>query len=138
MKSVFGILSTAILLLGCTASNQMVTPPSENIIDLSQNEEGEEYELVVLDPGFDNWYVTAWNQAKDRSVDYYSFWNYRYVTEWNYKATRPQTAQFFTSSIHYDPTVDYGIEVERKLYYYFRWVDTKLGIPILDTRPGAI
>jgi hypothetical protein len=45
----------------------------------------------------------------------------------------------FDMLINYEPTVDYGMEVERKLYYYFRWVDTKLGIPILDTPPpGAI
>jgi hypothetical protein len=137
MKSVFGIIFMATLLLGCTSSSRVLQTPAENIIDLSQNEE--EYELIVLDPGFATWFTTSWNLAKDRSVDYYSHWNYRYASEWNYKATRPHTSEFFDSIIQYDPTADYGIEVERKLYYYFRWVETRLGIPILGTQsPGAI
>jgi len=134
MKSVFGSMLTAIFLIGCTASQSVLTPPSENII-VSQDEEEEEYEVVVFDPGFENWFATTWNPARDRSVDYYSYWNNLYASAWNYKATRPHYSQFFTNVIQYEPTIDYGIEVERTLYYYFRWVDTKLGIPILDTRP---
>ena len=37
--------------------------------------------------------------------------------------------------IQYDVSIDYGMDVERKLYYYFRWVDTELRIPILDNPP---
>lgn len=134
MKSVRGIILLAVvLLIGCTSSRRVLRAPAENVIDLSQNEE--EYELIVLDPGFETWYATAWNPAKDRNEDYYSLWNSRYVIEWNYKATQPHTSRFFDSIIQYDSTADYGIEIERKLYYYFRWVDTKLGIPILNTPP---
>ena len=135
MKSVFGLILIVILLFGCTSSGQLSRVPAENIIDLSQNEEKEEYKLIVLDPGFDTWFATTWNSGKDRSVDYYSHWNYRYVSEWNYKVTRPHTSQFFDTMIQYDPTIDYGIEIERKLYFYFRWVDTKLGIQVLNTPP---
>lgn len=133
MKSVTGVILMAVLLLGCTSSGRLLRAPAENIIDISQNEE--EYELVVLDPGFDTWFATSWSLSKDRSSAYYSSWNNQYVSEWNYKARQPHTSQFFDNVIQYDPTTDYGIEVERKLYYYFRWVETKLGIPILHTRP---
>jgi len=135
MKSVFGLILLVFLLFGCTSSSPLSRVPAENIIDLSQNEE--EHKLIVLDPGFDTWFATTWNSGKDRSVNYYSHWNYRYVSEWNYKVTRPHTSQFFDTMIQYDPTIDYGIEIERKLYYYFRWVDTKLGIQILDIRPSG-
>jgi hypothetical protein len=117
----------------------VLRPPAENIIDITKNDDQEEYELIVLDPGFDTWFTTTWNPAKDRSVNYYSHWNSQYVSAWNYKASRPHYSDMFDMLINYEPTVDYGMEVERKLYYYFRWVDTKLGIPILDTPPpGAI
>jgi len=133
MKSVLGIIFMVFLLLGCTSSGRLSRAPAENIIDLSQNEE--EYELIVLDPGFETWFATTWNLGKDRSVEYYSHWNYRYVSDWNYKVTRLHTSQFFDTMIQYDPTIDYGIAIERKLYYYFRWVDTKLGIQVLNTPP---
>jgi hypothetical protein len=111
----------------------MTTIKDENLIDISKNED--EYELIVLDPGFDSWYATTWSQAKDRNEAYYSYWNQRYVIEWNYKATHPHYSKYFENIIQYDPNIDYGIEIERKLYYYFRYVDTKLGIPILDSPP---
>ena len=139
MKSVIGMNLAAVLLLGCTATNQVLRPPAENIIDISKNDDQQEYELIVFDPGFDTWFTTTWNPAKDRSVSYYSHWNNQYVSAWNYKASRPHYSEMFDTLINYEPTIDYGIELERKLYYYFRYVDTKLGIPILDTRPpGAI
>ncbi len=138
MKSISAIILGAFLLVGCAPSSpRVLRAPSENIVNLSQNEE--EYEVVVFDPGFDAWFATTWSPARDRSVSYYRSWNQRYVSAWNYKATHPQTSpSFFENIIQYDPTIDYGIEVERTLYYYFRWVDTKLGIPILDTRPPGV
>ncbi len=140
MKNVFVILLSVIFLASCTStSRRSLRTPASNVIDLTQpNDEGE-YELIVLDPGFDTWYATRWSPAKDRSVQYYHQWNYQYVTAWNIKATQPSTAEFFSTTINYDPSIDYGIELERKLYYYFRYVDTRLGIPILNNRPpGSI
>lgn len=135
MKSVIGMSLAAAMLLACAAPRQALRPPAENVIDLSKSDDEEEYELIVFDPGFDNWFATSWNLGKDRSESYYSFWNNMYVSAWNYKATRPHYSEMFDNIINYQPTIDYGIELERKLYYYFRWVDTKLGIPILDSPP---
>ena len=136
MKRILIALFGMLFILSCTSSNRMMTVPDENLVDIKEN--NEEYELIVIDPGFESWFITTWSPAKDRSLSYYSIWNQRYVTAWNYKATRPLTSKYFENIIMYDPTVDYGIELERKLYYYFRYVDTKLGIPILDGQPPAI
>ena len=133
MKRILGITFVTIFLFACNSSNSVLVVPDKNLIDLKQHEE--KYELIVLDPGFDTWFATTWSPAKDRSQAYYSHWNQRYVSEWNYKARQPHTSSFFNNMIHYDSSIDYGIQVDRKLYYYFRWVDTKLGMPILNTRP---
>ena len=140
MKSAISILMVAAVVVSCSAPPQQTfRPPAENVIDLSQKNDDEEYELIVLDPGFDTWFQTNWNLAKDRSESYYSHWNNMYASAWNYQASRPHSSRFFDTMINYDPSIDYGIALERKLYYYFRWVDTKMGIPILSTPPpGAI
>ena len=132
MKSFLGIVLMAFLMVECAPSRRL-PPVKKNIVDINQQEE--EYELLILDPGFESWFLSTWSPAKDRSKSYYELWNQRYVNAWNYKSTQPHTSRFFDTSIQYDPTVDYGIEVQRKLYYYFRWVDTRLGIPILDIAP---
>jgi hypothetical protein len=135
MIRVTGVFLTILLLVSCSTSSRLSRMPGEHI-DIAQNEE--EYELLVLDPGFENWFASTWNPAVDRTLQYYSFWNQRYVTEWNNRVIQPNSSQFFENMIQYDPSENYGIEVERKLYYYFRWVDTKLGIPILSTPPPVL
>lgn len=131
--TIFGVL----LLGSCYTSNTMYGIKDNNLIDIKQDKE--EYELLVLDPGFETWFVTTWSPASDRPLDYYRMWNHRYVNAWNYKATHPHSYELFDNTIQYDPTANYGMEVERKLYYYFRWVDTELKIPILDSlRPAGI
>jgi hypothetical protein len=37
----------------------------------------------------------------------------------------------FENYIDYDFTVNYGINLNRELYYYFRYVETYLKVPIL-------
>ena len=135
MKSVLIFVLSLYLWVGCTSQSRMHQATDKNLIDIKQNED--EYEVMVLDPGFETWFATTWSPAKDRSQEYYSSWNQQYVTEWNYKASRPSTAKFFNDFINYDPTVRYGIDVERKLFYYFRWVETQLGIPILQNPPRS-
>ena len=135
MKSIYVIVLSGLLLFGCATQSRMLRATDSNLIDITQNEG--EYEVMVLDPGFESWFITTWSPAKDRSEEYYSGWNQQYVTEWNYKATRTPTAEFFTSMIQYDPNVRYGIDVERKLFYYFRWVETQLRIPILSNPPRS-
>ena len=98
----------------------------------------EEYEVVVFDPGFENWFVSAWNPAVDRSNSYYRNWNDQYVTAWNYKATHPGYSEFFNTQINYELNKDYGIAVNRKLFYYFQWVEQRVGILILDGRGPTI
>ena len=133
MKNVVVLLISIAMLNACYSPSRVLLPTDENLINIA--EEQEEYELIIMDAGFETWFATTWSPAKDRPISFYEHWNQRYVAEWNYKATRTHTARVFDNQIGYDPTINYGIGVERKLYYYFRWVDTKLGIPILNTRP---
>ncbi len=128
------MIGLLIMLFGaCQTSNRMLAVKDKNLIDIKQDKD--EYELLVLDPGFETWFQATWGPAKDRSLAYYRSWNQRYVIDWNYKATHPHTFDLFDNTIQYDPNIDYGLPVERKLFYYFRWVETQLNIPILDSPP---
>lgn len=133
MKSLLVLVTGIMIVTSCAAPSRMMQVQDGNLIDIKQNDE--QYEVMVLDAGFETWFATAWSPAKDRSQEYYASWNQQYVTEWNFKANRAQNANFFQNQIQYDQTEDYGIAVERKLFYYFRWVETELGIPILRNSP---
>ncbi len=129
MKRTILSIFVVLVLYSCSPNLYLDRGSAGNILPVAKEEE--EYELVVLDPGFDTWYSTGWNQAKDHMISYYQYWNNQYVNDWNYRATHPRYSSGFESIIYYDPATDYGIELERKLYYYFQWVETVQKQPIL-------
>ncbi|HHU95776.1 MAG: DUF6146 family protein [Bacteroidota bacterium] len=96
------------------------------------------YELIVLDPGFESWYLLHGTPTKYRSQSYYENWNHRYVSEWNHKATSPGKHSFFQPIHGYEQGVDYGFELNHKLFYYFQYVERELKIPILVNRPATL
>lgn len=119
-----------LLISGCAASKK--STDGESGIDLEKGEE--EHELIITDTEFNTWYETRLDSSQDRSRQFYDHWNDLYVRAWNNKAALPGSAPLFINRISYDENTDYGLSIERKLYYYFQWVETELGIPILKQR----
>ena len=78
-----------------------------------------EYEVIIIDPGFNNWLLS---RAKPR--DYYglaylenknNFW----VNEWNIRATNPQRYNdMYQMRIDYSSHIRYGYEVNYLLFNY--------------------
>lgn len=117
-----------LLVAACTSSRKA------GKVELTREPPGTDstsYELIVLDPGFESWFITRSQPAWFHSQEYYENWNRQYVTEWNLKASSPRHSRIFESILGYDPTVDYGLAINHKLFYYFLYVEKELGIPIL-------
>jgi len=89
-----------------------------------------EYELIILDPGFDSWFVTRNFKATARSETYYKHWNQFYVSEWN--RLFYQGHPYFENSIDYDYTEDYGFDLNYKLYHYFLYTEEVTGIKLVN------
>jgi hypothetical protein len=81
------------------------------------------YELVINDIHFDNWYLLNYSDAKDRTEEYYHSKNLIAVSNWNYIYRMGQHYDVIDSYINYEPQLDYGIEVNRRLYWYFAFVE---------------
>ena len=80
-----------------------------------------EYEIIIMEPGFNSWL-----QSRARPEGYYSqeFLENRnvvYVNEWNNRVLNPArySPNLYEMQIDYNPSIDYGYEVNYKLYYYF-------------------
>ena len=79
-----------------------------------------EYEIIIIEPGFNNWLVTQFPE------DYYSLSfletrNRFYVAAYNRRvlnATR-YDSRLYEMQINYEPNVRYGKEVNYLLYNYF-------------------
>lgn len=81
------------------------------------------YELIIIDPGFDSWYMLQDSPANYKMEEYYKLWNQRYAIEWNrlYRNGNNDV----DSDIDYRVEIDYDFEFQHKLYYYFKFWEQK-------------
>ena len=81
-----------------------------------------EYRLIVLDPGYESWLATK-PSKNFYSQQYYEQRNRLYVTEWNLRYLTSNDSGLYEDYIDYNFTTDYGLELNYKLYYYFRFFE---------------
>lgn len=94
---------------------------------VSISDEETEYEIIIVEPGF---YIWLNSIARPRGYYSQSFLETRneiLVLNWNQRVLLPM--QFDTNlylwQIDYDPRIDYGYEVNYKLYNYFIFFQRK-------------
>ncbi|MBP8789876.1 MAG: hypothetical protein KBH01_00430 [Breznakibacter sp.] len=91
-----------------------------------------EYELLVMDSGYDRFLLTEAQPKNFYSNDYYRSWNIRYVAEWNMRCNNPrQYGSFYVTPIDYSPHVDYGLELNYRLYNYFLFIERQYRIVLI-------
>jgi len=96
-----------------------------------------EYGIETFDAKFETWYQTHISETTYRSKDYYEQWNRQYVLAWNANAADPRKSNFFEPIVGYDPNIDYGLELNHKLFYYFQYVENVLKIKIMAMSPKS-
>jgi hypothetical protein len=125
MKPVFFITILALAIWACSP----VKNASKTAAVVSKNsQDSTEYELMIIDIHFDQWYQLNYSEAKDRTEDYYHNKNMVAVYTWNDLYRRGKYMEVIDSYIDYQPQIDYGIEVNRKLFWYFKFVEDYYGI----------
>lgn len=87
-----------------------------------------EYELIVFDPGFHNWFISNQKPVWFHENEYYRTKNSLYTTYWNIRVLENMHRPPYDFEIVYDPTVDYGIEVNWQLFWYYKYLEQKYNI----------
>jgi hypothetical protein len=85
------------------------------------------YEIIIIDPGFYNWLVSIAKPEGYYSQTFLENRNAIYVQNWNNRVLNPREfdPNLYELPIDYDPSVDYGYEVNYKLYNYFIYFQRK-------------
>ena len=91
-----------------------------------------EYDIIISDIGYESFLVTQ-KPMEFYSQRYYENWNRYYVVDWNNKVRNSiyHSAKYqnvFEMFIDYNPSTNYGMEVNYKLYYYFMFVERRYGV----------
>jgi len=118
MKLSFVIGTMTLLIWACSP----VKEASKTSATLTHNsQDSTEYEILIVDSQFDQWYFLNYNDAKDHSDDYYRTKNLIAVGNWNDYYRTGRYDRVIDATIDYHPDIAYGIEVNRKLYWYFKY-----------------
>ena len=120
-------------LLSCAPTIKTMQPARPQKIELTPNDrDSTEYDLVIIDAGFQSWFDLNRKPIWYYTEDYLAIWNRQYVIAWNEKVRDPLSIQRnadnpFMLEIDYRPTIDYGIDLNYKLYHYFKYVEETWG-----------
>jgi hypothetical protein len=119
MKPLSFIGMMALLVWSCSPVKN-TAKTSATLVQNSQD--STEYEIYISDLHFDQWFQLNYSEAKDHQNDYYRSKNQVAVANWNDHYRNGRYIDVIDSYINYEPQIDYGIEVNRKLYWYFKYV----------------
>lgn len=117
------IVCMVVVLAGCSAQKEAANTG----VTYNQTE----YEVTIMDPDFERWYLMRYSPAMERSNDYYTTMVTRGVNNWNDFYMRNRYRRAVNSYINFQPGIDHGIEVNRRLYWYFRYIEETYRVPLL-------
>jgi len=129
MKNIIYIAVTiTFLIVSCGTQNKTVTAAEvQNEEPVRIANDSLEYEVIIIDIGFYNYLNSIALPMNYYSQDFLETRNQFYVTEWNMRAQNPSrfNPNIYENIIDYQPNVNYGLEVNYKLFWYFQFAQRK-------------
>jgi hypothetical protein len=127
MKTFIYTLLVSIFLFNCNTSKTTVSKKDEKLENIKQSDtvkianDALEYEIIIIEPGFNFWLASTARPEGFYSQQFFETRNYQYVVEWNQRVMQPGrfNPNLYEMQIDYQPNIDYGYEVNYKLYNYF-------------------
>ena len=80
-----------------------------------------EYEILIIDPGFNGWLASYAKPRNYHSQNYMEHRNQSWVMQWNQNVVSGIRKDLFEMSINYSNSTDYGYEVNYLLYNYLTY-----------------
>ena len=131
MKTTLYTALVLVLVLACTSNKSLTsTPQPEKTV--AQNDtvrivnDSLEYEVIIIDAGFTSWLAGRAYPRNYYSQMYLEGKNRPWVYEWNIRATNPLVyGDLYLLPIDYNPSINYGYEVNYLLYNYLVYFQNK-------------
>lgn len=140
MKNIIILIFIIIIAISCKTSKQTIntnTKPQAQVGDtLKISSDKLEYDIIIIEPGFNSWLVSTAKPVNFYTQAFLENKNLRYVQEWNQRVMQP--SQFNTNlyelQINYRQGIDYGYDVNYKLYNYFIFFQNRYNQNLLGGR----
>ncbi len=126
MKHLFYVLLLGLFIYSCSSTRDR-TMDSDKMGQTMVNDtvrianDSLEYEILIIDPGYSYFLNAIARPEGYYSQSYLENKNRFLVTEYNQRVREPFRfdPNIYVQEINYDPNIDYGYEVNYKLYNYF-------------------
>lgn len=127
MKATIYILLVLGFVIACNSSKPIASASNNDLENIKENDtikianDSLEYEIIIIEPGFNTWLVGNARPEGFYSQTLLESRNIIYVNEWNRRAANPTqfNSNLYQMQIDYQQGIDYGYEVNYKLYNYF-------------------
>ncbi len=133
--TLFGIFTIFILTINCgTSKNSLkITEAEKQAFEQTKGDtiaissDKTEYEIIIIEPGFTTWLNSIAKPRNYYSQSFFENRNWIMVNEWNQRVLQPNiyNRNLYELQIDYKPNIDYGYEVNYKLYNYFIYFQRK-------------
>jgi signal peptidase I len=133
--TLFGIFTIFILAINCgTSKNSLeITEAEKQAFEQTKGDtiaissDKTEYEIIIIEPGFTTWLNSIAKPRNYYSQSFFESRNWIMVNEWNQRVLQPNiyNRNLYELQIDYKPNIDYGYEVNYKLYNYFIYFQRK-------------
>lgn len=102
-----------------TETNQKDQIPEEDIVRIQSD--ALEYDIIIIEPGFNSWLDRMAQPKGYYSQSYMETRNWIMVQEWNNRVLQPSIydSNRYQLQIDYRPGINYGYDLNYKLYNYF-------------------
>lgn len=122
------LVAMAFSFISCKSTQESTTAANaETSIKLDSTE----YQVIIMDNNFDRWYLMNFSPSRDRSNSFYLTMNNLGVSNWNNYFNSSRYNRVINNYIDYNPSKDYGLEANRKLYWYFKFIEETYHVPLL-------
>ncbi|CAM2891937.1 DUF6146 family protein [Flavobacterium frigoris] len=123
-KNIYIVLIMLAIIVGCTTSKPVVSkaenpnPTANDTVRIAND--ALEYEVIIIDPGSSTWLVSRAFSRNYHTQSYLENKNRFWISEWNSRVLQPfrYNTNLYEMTINYDPTIDYGYEVNYLIYNY--------------------
>ncbi|OBX23791.1 hypothetical protein LX77_00044 [Gelidibacter algens] len=125
MKTFVTLILLGVFIVSCKSTKSLTGVASNNTTTAQDTvriaNDSLEYEILIIEPGFNAWLASTAKPEGFYSQQYMETRNRQYVLEYNQRVLQPQrySISLYEQQIDYQPTIDYGYEVNYKLYNYF-------------------
>lgn len=129
MKNLLFYIVIGIFIWSCGSTSKTIVQNDSNLPEGAVRiaNDSLEYEIIIFDNGYDNYLKTIAQPDWYYSQEYLENKNRFYVTEWNIRVNNPfkYNTSIYENRIDYDFNTNYGLEVNYKLFNYFKFVEYK-------------